>query len=64
MPTKSLYWLSFALFVTFALYFNWHNLHIRPSGPLAGSKCVVWVTFVGFVAYSIYCSAKENLFEC
>jgi len=63
MPTKSLYWLSFALFVTVALYFNWHNLHIRPSDPLAGGKYVVWFTFAAFVAYSIYCSSRENLFE-
>jgi hypothetical protein len=60
---KTLFWGAYALFVALALFFSWHDGVVSFSGPLAAVELLVWVAFIGFLAYSIYCSAREDLIQ-
>jgi hypothetical protein len=62
MP-KNLFWGAYLVFVSCALYFNWHENLFAFGGPLATVKVVVWAALAGFFAYSVYCSSRENLFR-
>lgn len=59
---KNAPWIAFALFVATALYFGRSPTLLSLSVPLAAGKVVVWSVFLGFLAYSLYCSTRENLF--
>lgn len=63
MVTKSLFWALFAAFAATALYLGWHDNIFSMKGPLSAGKFVVWVAFLGFTGYTIYCSLRENLFK-
>jgi len=64
MPRKSLLpWGAYVLFVGIALYFNWHSRMLDFGGPLGLLKLTVWAALAGFLAYSIYCSSREDLFR-
>ena len=63
MSIKALFWGAYAVFVALALSLGWHGEILAFSGPLAFVKLLVWVAFIGFLAYSIYCSAREDLFQ-
>lgn len=56
-------WSVFALFVACALGVEWHSDILDFTGALGGAKGVVWLAFLGFTAYSIYCSTQENIFR-
>jgi len=56
-------WGVYFLFAGLAVYFDWHGDVFSFSGPLASVKAVIWLTFVAFLAYSIYASKNENLFR-
>lgn len=56
-------WGLYAIFAGLALYTNWHATLFRFDGPLGGVKLVFWLLFLGFLAYSVYCSSREDLFR-
>jgi hypothetical protein len=60
--TRTLFWSVFAVFVACALWFDGHASLFATSGPLGGAKLCVWLAFALFLAYTIFCSARENLF--
>ena len=61
--SKSLPWVVFGAFVLAALYFDGHADLFTFDKPLGLWKLVVWAVFVGFTAFSVYCSLHENLFR-
>jgi len=63
MASRNLFWVAFAVFVSLALYLNWHDGMFSLGGPLATGKYVIWCAFLGFTGYSAYCSVRENLFR-
>jgi hypothetical protein len=56
-------WGVFAAFVACAVVFGWHPAIFRFDGPMGLAKAVVWLAFLSFTAYSIYCSGRENIFK-
>lgn len=56
-------WVFYAVFLIAAVAASDSSLHIGYQGPLAGGKYFVALLFVAFLAYSLYCSAKENFFR-
>lgn len=56
-------WGIYGAFAFYAMYSNWHPAMLQFDGPLGVAKLVLWAVFVGFLAYSIYCSSRENLFR-
>jgi len=60
---KSLFWPIFWLFVFVAIFANWDTqlLNINSSAGLV--RTVLFAIWVSFVAYSYYCSRKENIFR-
>jgi hypothetical protein len=56
-------WGVYAAFATYAIWTNWHPSMLQFSGPLGAAKVVVWAALIGFLAYSYYCSSRENLFR-
>ena len=63
MSSRNVLWAAFSLFVAGALYLNWHGGIPALAGPLAGVKLLVWGLFAAFLAYTVYCSSRENLFR-
>jgi hypothetical protein len=63
LSSKNLLWLAFVAFVALALSYDGHARLFTFGGPLAPIKLAIWVAFAGFLAYSVYCSARENLFR-
>ena len=63
MSLNILLWGIYAAFVVLALSFNWHPALLDFSGGQAGIKLLVWALYLSFLAYSIYCSFKENIFR-
>lgn len=56
-------WGVFAVFVACALGLEWRGETLEFSGAMGAAKGVVWLAFLGFTAYSIYCSTQENIFK-
>ena len=56
-------WGLYGVFAFFALYSNINESTFQFSGPLGGVKAIVWLALLLFLAYSIYCSTKENFFR-
>ena len=63
MAANLISWAIYAAFVAAALYFNWHPALFSFDGSHGGLKVVIWTLLVVFLAYSVYCSAKENIFR-
>lgn len=63
MVTKFIFWGMFAIFFVCALGFGWHDKMFTLNNTISVGKYLVWTVFLGFLAYSIYCSSKENLFK-
>jgi hypothetical protein len=59
---KVFFWGFFGAFAVTALYFGWHDDLFALSVPLAPVKLAIWAAFLGFLADTIYCSRRENLF--
>ncbi len=57
------FWGVYGAFAIYAIYANWHPAIFQFSGPLGALKIVVWAALIGFLAYSAYCSSRENLFR-
>jgi hypothetical protein len=63
MKANLISWGVFAAFAACAVGFGWHAALFRFDGPMGAAKLVVWLAFVLFTAYSIYCSSRENIFK-
>ena len=55
-------WAVYFAFVALALAVNWHDRLPRFDTPHAAGKIAVWVLFLGFTGYTMFCSSRENLF--
>ena len=53
----------YGAFAVYAVYTYWHETMFRFSGPLGGTKLLVWLALAGFLIYSLYCSSREDLFR-
>jgi len=60
---KVLPWALFSLFVFVAVFTHAKEPLFFAEGPLSAGKPVFWLLFIGFLAYGIYCSQKENIFK-
>ena len=56
-------WGIYAIFVFLAIGLNWHPDILTINGSFALAKITIWSAYLIFLAYSIYCSSKENLFS-
>ncbi len=56
-------WGLYGAFASYAVYAYWHDTMFQFGGPLGSIKFIVWVTLVGFLAYSLHCSSREDLFR-
>ena len=56
-------WGAYALFFVSALYLNWHERMFEFGAQLGTLKLAVWAALVCFLAYSVYCSSREDLFR-
>jgi len=63
MKANLISWGVFGAFVACAIGFGWHAALFRFDGPMGLAKIVVWLAFLLFTAYSIYCSGRENVFK-
>ena len=56
-------WALYAGFAVVASYANWQASTLEFSGALGGFKLFVWLALLGFLAYSFYCTTRENFFR-
>ena len=56
-------WGLYGAFALFALFSSTNEATFQFSGPLGGVKAAVWLALLAFLAYSVYCSFKENFFR-
>lgn len=56
-------WGIFFAFAIAAIAFSWHDAILQFSGAIGLGKGVVWIAFLLFTGYSIYCSSRENIFK-
>jgi hypothetical protein len=61
MLAKILVWVALALCLLLALRLDAHAGTLMSKRPLSAGNMVVWAAFAAFVAYSVYCSGRENL---
>jgi hypothetical protein len=58
---RAFFWTLFAVFAGCALLLDGHEGLFALSTPLEPVKVAVWTAFLLFLAYTIYCSSRENL---
>ena len=63
MAINAVLWLAYAVLVGAALVFGWQDDTLSFAGPLGGIKLAVWVLWLSFLGYSVYCSTQESLFR-
>lgn len=63
MNRNTILWTIYAAFALGAFYFDSHDRLFDFTGRLWPAKSTIWAALAGFVAYSAYCSAHENLFR-
>ena len=63
MNRKLIPWGVFFAFVLAAIAFSWHEDILKFSGATGTGKGFVWIAFLLFTGYSIYCSSRENIFK-
>ena len=56
-------WALYGAFAVFALSTSVDETTFKFSGTMGGIKAFVWLALVVFLAYSVYCSFKENFFR-
>jgi len=61
LTMKVRFWALFAIFATCALGFGWHGDLFTTGGSWVFGKALVWAAFLGFLAYTIYCSSEEDI---
>jgi hypothetical protein len=58
---NSLLWSVYIVFAGIAFYTGWSDRIFSFSGPLASVKALIWVIYLSFLAFTIFCSTKEDL---
>ncbi len=56
-------WVLYAVFVAIAMATHRGEPLFFTEGPYAAGKPLIWCVFVGFFAYSIYCSTQANFLK-
>ncbi len=56
-------WGLYAAFAGFAVISNWQETTLDFSGNLGGFKALIWLALLVFLAYSLYCTTRENFFR-
>ncbi len=56
-------WGLYGAFALFAIFSNIQATTFQFSGPLGEIKAIVWLALFAFLAYSVYCSFKENFYR-
>ena len=60
---RNLLWGSFILFVAIAFATHWDNQLIQFNSATGMARLILIAVWVGFLAYSVICSRKENIFR-
>ncbi|MEO0398206.1 MAG: hypothetical protein AAF224_02150 [Pseudomonadota bacterium] len=60
---RNLLWGVFFAFVAVALFTNWSPQLLQFNGMVGITRLVLIAVWVGFLVYSLYCSAHENIFR-
>lgn len=60
---RNFLWLLFMAFALVAIMTREDQSVFISHGPYGFGKYIAWLVFLGFLAYSIYCSRKENFFK-
>ena len=63
MIRKLLPWAVFFAFAITAVAFSWHDDLLKFGGTMGVLKGLVWLAFILFTGYSMYCSSRENIFK-
>ena len=56
-------WAVYGVFAGFAVVLGWHENFLVFDGAQGIAKAAIWLAYMAFLAYSIYCSTKENIFR-
>ena len=59
---RNFLWIIYFLFAAVAIANRGDEHLIFSSGPFAAGKYLVWMIYLGFLGYSIYCSTVESFF--
>lgn len=60
---RNISWIIFAAFVFLTMLLHQGESLFVSNGPYPAGKILFWLMFFGFLAYSYYCSTKENIFR-
>ncbi|GJL94809.1 MAG: hypothetical protein DHS20C05_12140 [Hyphococcus sp.] len=60
---RNFLWIFYFSFVGLAIIFHKGEPLFFTDGPYAIGKPIVWLIFLGFLAYSIYCSSKDSFIK-
>lgn len=63
MSANVLSWVAYFAFAACVLVVDGHERLFAFDGRLGAAKLLVWLVLAGFLAYSIHCSRRENLFR-
>ncbi len=56
-------WGLYAAFAAYAAVANWQVSTLDFSVHLGGFKALIWFALLAFLAYSFYCTTRENFFR-
>lgn len=59
---RNFLWVIYFAFVAVAVVYRGDEQLFVSSGPYPMGKYIVWLMYLGFLGYSIYCSTVENFF--
>lgn len=60
---RNFLWFVFMGFALVAIWTRKDESVFVSQGPYGFGKYIAWILFIGFLAYSIHCSRKENFFK-
>ncbi len=60
---KYFLWICYAAFVLIMIVTHTGEHPFISGGPYAAGKYLVWMMFIAFVGYSVYCNSVENFFR-
>lgn len=63
MTFNRIAWAAYFLFVAAMLAINWQPNTLSFGGELGVVKLLVWVAYIAFLGYSLYCSTQENIIK-
>ena len=56
-------WGLYAAFAAFAVISNWQETTLDLGVDYGGFKALIWLALLVFLAYSCYCTTRENFFK-